>query len=80
MGQSVWRTAQCAVSSESARAMLAARKRLGRYQLYIQLGSIYNLILLNIYNYRGVAQLVARLVRDQEAMGSSPVTSTIRKA
>ena len=29
------------------------------------------------YNYyRGVAQLVARLVRDQEAMGSNPVTST----
>ena len=26
--------------------------------------------------YRGVAQLVARLVRDQEAMGSNPVTST----
>ena len=26
--------------------------------------------------FRGVAQLVARLVRDQEAMGSNPVTST----
>ena len=30
---------------------------------------------LNI-EFRGVAQLVARLVRDQEAAGSNPVTST----
>ena len=27
--------------------------------------------------YPGVAQLVARLVRDQEAVGSNPVTRTI---
>ena len=27
--------------------------------------------------FRGVAQLVARLVRDQEAVGSNPVTPTI---
>ena len=27
--------------------------------------------------YRGVAQLVARLVRDQEAVGSNPATPTI---
>ena len=27
--------------------------------------------------YRGVAQMVARLVRDQEAVGSNPVTPTI---
>ena len=26
--------------------------------------------------FRGVAQLVARLVRDQEAVGSNPATST----
>ena len=28
--------------------------------------------------YPGVAQLVARLVRDQEAVGSNPVTRTMR--
>ena len=28
---------------------------------------------------RGVAQLVARLVRDQEVVGSNPVTPTIKK-
>ena len=28
--------------------------------------------------YRGVAQMVARLVRDQEAVGSNPVTPTMR--
>ena len=31
--------------------------------------------LLRFY-YRGVAQMVARLVRDQEAVGSNPVTPT----
>ena len=31
------------------------------------------------YNNRGVAQLVARLVRDQEVMGSNPVTPTIEQ-
>ena len=46
--------------------MTAAGERLGRYQL-----------LKNLIIFRGVAQLVARLVRDQEAMGSNPVTSTI---
>ena len=30
-----------------------------------------------IQQNRGVAQLVARLVRDQEAVGSNPATSTI---
>jgi hypothetical protein len=29
-----------------------------------------------MFNYRGVAQLGARLVRDQEAGGSSPLTPT----
>ena len=29
-----------------------------------------------VFIYRGVAQLVARLVRDQEVMGSNPVTPT----
>ena len=29
--------------------------------------------------YRGVAQLVARLLWEQDAAGSSPVTPTIRK-
>ena len=29
--------------------------------------------------FPGVAQLVARLVRDQEAVGSNPVTRTRRK-
>ena len=33
--------------------------------------------LLRFY-YRGVAQMVARLVRDQEAVGSNPVTPTMR--
>ena len=28
--------------------------------------------------FRGVAQLVARLVRDQEVVGSNPVTPTIQ--
>lgn len=28
--------------------------------------------------FRGVAQLVARLVRDQEAVGSNPVTPTMQ--
>ena len=32
--------------------------------------------LISITLYRGVAQLVARLVRDQEVMGSNPVTPT----
>lgn len=30
------------------------------------------------FSFRGVAQLVARLVRDQEAVGSNPVTPTKR--
>ena len=29
-----------------------------------------------VFSFRGVAQLVARLVRDQEAVGSNPVTPT----
>ena len=45
--------------------MPAAGERLGRYQL-----------LKNLIVFRGVAQLVARLVRDQEAVGSNPATST----
>ena len=32
-----------------------------------------------IYNFRGVAQLVARLVRVQEAVGSTPATPTSKK-
>ena len=28
--------------------------------------------------HRGVAQMVARMVRDHEAMGSNPVTPTIK--
>ncbi len=35
----------------------------------------YNLIIYNIV-YRGVAQMVARCVRDAEVAGSSPVTPT----
>ena len=33
-------------------------------------------ISLSCWKYRGVAQLVARLVWDQDAAGSNPVTST----
>ena len=72
MGRSEKETARCAVYRESAKAMPAARKRLGRYQLLYKQKSEY----FSKTVYRGVAQLVARLVRDQEAMGSSPVTST----
>ena len=35
--------------------------------------------LLRIF-FRGVAQLVARLVRDQEAVGSNPVTPTTKSS
>ena len=31
-----------------------------------------------LVKYRGVAQMVARLVRDQEAVGSNPATPTKR--
>ena len=36
-------------------------------------------IKLNFKSNRGVAQMVARLVRDQEAVGSNPATPTINK-
>ncbi len=38
----------------------------------------YNTYVLRKYAYRGVAQVVARLVRDQEVVSSSLVTSTIK--
>lgn len=36
------------------------------------------LLYISIINYRGVAQLVARVVWDHEVAGSIPVTSTIQ--
>lgn len=37
------------------------------------------LLYISIYKYRGVAQLVARVVWDHEVAGSIPVASTIKK-
>ena len=38
--------------------------------------SVFRKIVLQYHSYRGVAQLVARDVRDVEAAGSNPVTPT----
>ena len=58
------------------RFSFAARKRYANNCLITLLGKLTSVSKQLNYQYRGVAQLVARLVRDQEAMGSSPVTST----
>ena len=56
--------------------MARERKRLGRY-LYKTL-SEWKVFSDNIKFFRGVAQLVARMVRDHEVVGSNPVASTKR--
>ena len=57
--------------------MARERKRLGRY-LYKTL-SEWKVFSDNIKYFRGVAQLVARMVRDHEVVGSNPVTPTKKK-
>ena len=61
------------------RFSFAARKRYANNCLITLLGKLTSVSKQLNYQYRGVAQLVARLVRDQEAMGSSPVTSTSQR-
>ena len=61
------------------RFSFAARKRYANNCLITLLGKLTSVSKQLNYQHRGVAQLVARLVRDQEAMGSSPVTSTSQR-